>query len=213
MPLTPDEIVNYQLKQAVRGYSVKQVDELLDEVADEIERLNAELEEAQRRARDAESRAEEFTETESTLKRTLVTAQRAAEETLEEAQQRAEEILEEARLESERLLTEAENTAADTRRTREADLVDIERRIDDLRERERAYREDLRRAVESQLAELERLDSIAVDSEAEATGEDHGDGFGDEERWGEAEAGDWSDHDEDRRMDGPDYEPEDGDLV
>lgn len=214
MPLTPDEIVNYQLKQAVRGYSVKQVDELLDEVADEIERLNAALAEAQLRARDAESRAEEFTETESTLKRTLVTAQRAAEETLAEAEQRAEEMLEEARLESERLLADAENTAAETRRTRDAELVDIERRIDDLRQRERAHREELRRAVESQLAELERLDALAVEAEAAAPAGDERleeDEQVEAEAW--TEAGNSSDDDEDRRTDGPEEEPEGDDLV
>lgn len=55
--LSPDDVVNYPLKQAVRGYSVSQVDELLDRVADELERLHLELVDTRRRLQEAEARA------------------------------------------------------------------------------------------------------------------------------------------------------------
>lgn len=155
--LTPHEIADYPLKTGVRGYRVDQVDELLDRVADRIEALEAEVARLQDDLRQAQARADESSATESTLKRTLVTAQRAAEETvaearaeaatiLSDAQQEADELLGSSRSESERLRADAaeEHAAAraDATRTREdahREVVDLRRAADDFRTRLRAH--------------------------------------------------------------------------
>lgn len=168
MGLTPDDIVNYPLKQAVRGYSVPQVDELLDQVADTVERLVAEADELRHRLRQSEDRLATASETESTLKRTLVTAQRAAEQSLDEARERAAElveeahreaagIVEEARLDAQELHVEALKAAraeeAEIRRRRQA----LEGHIEALRTFEREYRARLRGQLEDQLRILEEV--------------------------------------------------------
>lgn len=170
MPLTPDDIVNYPLKQAVRGYSVAQVDELLDQVADTVERLTDQNEELQRRVRQAEDRLAAASETEATLKRTLVTAQRAAEQSLEDAKERSAELLDEARreaagiqeqarLDAEELRVEALQAAraeeADIRRRRQA----LEGHIEALRIFEREYRSRLRGHLEDQLRMLDEVET------------------------------------------------------
>lgn len=115
--LTPEEIAEFPLEHAVRGYRVKQVDELLDAVADRLENLENELVASQRRIADAESRAESASETESTLKRTLVTAQRAAEDTVAEAEANAARLLAQAQEDADHLLEDARATAAEVERT------------------------------------------------------------------------------------------------
>ena len=166
MALTPHEIVNYPLKQSVRGYSVAQVDQLLDQLADEIERLQKEVESNRERLATAEHRLSEASDTETTLKRTLVTAQRAAEQTIEEARARSAELLdssrheaaatvEQARLEGEQLKVDALQAAraeeAAVRRRRQ----ELEARVEALRIFERDYRIGLRAFVDGQLRALD----------------------------------------------------------
>lgn len=123
--LTPNEIADYPLRTAVRGYKVEQVDDLLDRVADRIEVLERELETSREAVRAAERRADESTATETTLKRTLVTAQRAAEETVAQARAEAETIMSEAQEEAGRLVAQARSEAEEVRAaaTSEAETV------------------------------------------------------------------------------------------
>lgn len=176
MPYSPDDIVNVELKQSVRGYSIPQVDALLDELADQVEASERELQELRSRIRDAEARLASALETESTLKRTLVTAQQAAESSLEEAradaaemraaaEADAERVREEARRESEAMLEQARRTAAAEADAARQQRAAIESRIDTLREVEQRHRSVLRRHLEEQLAVLDNLSLPPVDPE------------------------------------------------
>lgn len=119
MDLNPDDIVGYHFKQSLRGYSVEEVDELLDRLADQVERMAAELADARARAEAAERQAASVRETEATLQRTLVVAQQAAERNLADAASQAEATVANAAAEAERLLHDAEEEA--TRRRSEAE--------------------------------------------------------------------------------------------
>jgi cell division initiation protein len=183
MDLTPEEIVSYDLKQSVRGYSVAQVDELLDRLADQVEAAQQEQARLSTRLREAEERLEATQETEATLKRTLITAQQAAERSLQEAEdeaaamldrarEEAGEVEQDARQEAERVLADARASASreaeEARRRRAA----LQERIDELVERERRHRAHLRELLEHQLAELERLGPLD-----DALGDDIGDTY------------------------------------
>ena len=183
MDLTPEEIVSYDLKQSVRGYSVAQVDELLDRLADQVEAAQQEQERLLVRLREAEARLEATQETESTLKRTLITAQQAAERSLQEAKDEAEAMLDRARQEAaeveqdarqaaERVLADARASAAreaeEARRRRAA----LQERVDELVERERRHRAHLRELLERQLADLEQLGPIEGDADGAGVDDD-----------------------------------------
>lgn len=182
MGLSPEEIVSYELKQAVRGYSVPQVDELLDQLADQVEAEQLERERLTARLRDAEARLEASQETESTLQRTLVTAQQAAERSLQEAQREADELLERGREQAcriedeaveqrETLLNEVRELASreteEARRRRAA----LQERVDDLLARERRHRTRLRELLERELDELDRLPAPGEDASDETGAE------------------------------------------
>jgi cell division initiation protein len=164
--LSPDDIVHYPLKQSVRGYSVAQVDGLLDEVADTVERLEAEVADLRQRLQRADERVADVSETEATLKRTLVTAQRAAEQSLDEARQQAADLMDGAQREAASLVEEARGEAeeiraeaaaasqaeeAETRRRRQT----LEGHIEALRLFERDYRSRLRAELEDHLRLLD----------------------------------------------------------
>jgi DivIVA domain-containing protein len=113
--LHPDDIVGYRFKQSLRGYAVDEVDQLLDRLADQIERMAAELEELRGRVHVAETQAAVTRETEATLQRTLVVAQQAAERNLADAAAQAEATLANATAEAERIRREVEEDAGRSR--------------------------------------------------------------------------------------------------
>ncbi|MTV26152.1 DivIVA domain-containing protein [Nitriliruptoraceae bacterium ZYF776] len=165
--LTPDEITGYRFGKAVRGYAIGEVDELLDELAAHVAATDTQLEAAERRADEAELRATAALETEQTLKRTLITAQRAAERSIEEARAHAEELVETARAEAERLRADARDEAdrtldqAQQLARREVDAArarvrDAAERHAELLRQVAAHRDQLR-------AHLADLDALAVE--------------------------------------------------
>ncbi len=213
MDLTPEEIVSYDLKQSVRGYSVAQVDELLDLLADQVEAAQQEQERLTARLRDAEARLAATQETESTLQRTLITAQQAAERSLQEAKDEAEAILgrarqeaseveQDARQQAERVLADARASAAreaeEARRRRAA----LQERVDELVERERRHRAHLRELLERQLAELDQLGPIEDD-----LGNAIGDEFGARPGPGETFSADEETAGDDEASQGPPEDP------
>ena len=120
MSLSPDDIVGYRFKQALRGYAIDEVDELLDRLADQVERTDAEIEELRARTRAAEEQAVAATRTEEALRRTLVTAQETAERVVSEAESEAETLRAEAGSEAERIRREAEEHAREVVASAEA---------------------------------------------------------------------------------------------
>lgn len=179
MTLTPENIVDYPLKHAVRGYKVEQVDELLDQVADRIETLQRELESTREALAAAQGRLDDATETETTLKRTLVTAQRAAEDTVAEANARAAAVVAAAEEESETLLADARRQADEVRNAtmqeiREAQATAAERqaevdaRLRHLREVAESFERSIRDHATRHLRLLE--EAPRVPNEAAAAG-------------------------------------------
>lgn len=163
--LTPDDLVNYPLKLTVRGYSVAQVDDLLDRAADALDRLQRQVDELTERLGASEERLAATSETEDTLKRTLVTAQRAAEQALEEARERAASIVEEAERDARAEVEGAREEATELReaavRAAEEEAAAAERRRRELEERvaalrtfEEEYRGQIRAALEQLLRQL-----------------------------------------------------------
>jgi cell division initiation protein len=167
--LSPDDIVSYEFRQQkVRGYDIAQVDEVLDRLADQVERTDRELDDLRRRLRESEARLAAALETETTLKRTLVTAQDAAERALAEAREQADELREtaeraideqlaRAREEARTLVTDAQREARSEVETAQRQRAAIEGRLASLRELEQRHRSSLERHLRAQLDELEQL--------------------------------------------------------
>jgi cell division initiation protein len=102
MKLTPLDIHHKEFRNSLRGYNPEQVDDFLDEVAEEFERLFKESIDLNEKLDAASARVKEYGALEHTLQNTLVAAQTSA-----------EEIKARAASEAERLMREAEAKAAE----------------------------------------------------------------------------------------------------
>jgi DivIVA domain-containing protein len=146
MELTPQALHAVEFREAKRrGYNTRDVDDFIERVATGVGQLHERLREAQARADAADARmadmqreleearrrpmSPEAAETDETLRRTLVLAQRTADATIKEAKEEANRVLSEAREESARTRAEAE---ADARRGAESARMAAEAEVESL---------------------------------------------------------------------------------
>ena len=172
MEITPRELRDAEIAEAFRGYNREVVNDLLERAAASIDASNARVNEVSERLKSAQLEADRSRETEDILHRTLLLAQRAADEAVAEAQQKAREMMEEAELESHKLLAEAQTEAQrrrdDERERLEEEVVDLAARrdtllsdVDALTQFESEYRARLSSVLENDLTMLRERPSSA----------------------------------------------------
>lgn len=94
---TPLDIENKKFaKQIMNGYSVEEVDDFLDQLTLDYEKMYKEASENKRRIEELEKSVEHYKTIEATLQNTLVMAQSAADEVKNIAKQQADQIIKEA---------------------------------------------------------------------------------------------------------------------
>lgn len=123
MNITPQLLKDIRLSDSFRGYNKDEVDELLERVGVAIGQLQGRLREAIDRADGAEARAATVggrSESEDTLRRTLVLAQRTADAAIAEANAEAAQTLEEANAHAARTTSAANERASELVRAAEA---------------------------------------------------------------------------------------------
>ena len=94
--LTPLEIENKKFSKKLNGYCVDEVDDFLDQVTLEYEKLYKENNEYRSKIEQAEKDLEHYKNVEKTLQNTLVMAQTTAEDIKSMAQKQAEQIIRDA---------------------------------------------------------------------------------------------------------------------
>jgi cell division initiation protein len=168
MDVTARHIQEKQFHDAWRGYNQEEVDDFLDRVAERISQLERENGTLQSRLRELDQMVEASRSTEDMLKKTLVTAQQAAEEAIATAKAKAEALVLEAETRVQKANEELKQRVAtaeeEVRRTtaeaeREALIRrrDTQRTIDKLETFEAQIKTRLRTFLEQQLATLDAL--------------------------------------------------------
>ena len=95
--LTPLDIENKKFsKQMMNGYSVEEVDDFLDDLTKDYEKLYKDVSEYKDKLEDLEDSIGKYKNIEGTLQNTLVMAQTAADDVRNLAKQQAEQIVNEA---------------------------------------------------------------------------------------------------------------------
>jgi len=162
MEITPRELRDLEIHSEIRGYNRDEVNDLLERAAAAIESANERVAQLQERLSSAQSEAGRSRETEDILHRTLLLAQRAADEAVTEASARARQMLDDAETQSRRMVAEAE---VEARRNGESERNRLENEVLDLAGRrdtlladlealttfESEYRERMTRALEADL--------------------------------------------------------------
>jgi cell division septum initiation protein DivIVA len=165
MDVSPRELRDTDIREGFRGYHRDDVDELLERAASTIEGLSERVRQLTERLSSAEAGVGRNRETEDMLQRTLVLAQKTADEAIAEAQERSRALLEESEAKARSLVSDAESTArriAESERQRlESEILDLASRrdslnadVDALEKYESEYRSRLRKAIESELDSL-----------------------------------------------------------
>src|SRR3954468_8544026 len=168
MPLTPDDVQNkrFTTVRFKEGYDEEEVDAFLDEVEAELRRLLSENDELRRAPAPAPAAAaaaappppppaaREEQPQEAAL-RTLLLAQRTADEAIAQAKGEADQIVSAARMRASSMEAEAQEKDADALAHLQRQRNALESQIDSLRGFEREYRTRLKAYLEGQLRELE----------------------------------------------------------
>jgi cell division initiation protein len=171
MELTAREIHEKQFHDAWRGYNQAEVDDFLDRVAETLDRIHRENLDLTQRITELDQAVAASRDTEEMLKKTLVTAQRAAEEAIANAKAKAEEIITQAEERVRRTETEArdrivhaENESRRKAGESERDLTarkrELDERIDKLRLFETDIKKRLKTFLEQQLRALDALTGV-----------------------------------------------------
>jgi cell division initiation protein len=148
LTISPLDVRNQVFKRRLRGFDADEVRMFLDVVADRMEEMLREREALEKDNTILREKADCFTDLESSLRETMVTAQRMSNEAKMHAQKEADSIIKEADLEAKRKMSEVTRQIDDLARTR-----------DSARAEAAAFVARVRSLIESQLRFLGDIDS------------------------------------------------------
>ena len=116
MSLTPMDIHNKEFARKFRGYQEDEVDEFLDAIVDEFEKLHKENIDLKDKVHALEDQVNQYKTMEQTLKDTLVTAQKTADEVTALAQQKARMIQKDAEEQAHHVVESANDQVIEIRK-------------------------------------------------------------------------------------------------
>ena len=166
--------------QASTGYDVEQVDDFLDAIAEQLavltrenlllknqaNQLENELAAKEQQLNEAVAQTPDYNEEgyfknlQSTMRDTLISAQRVADDTIAAAKAEAERIVTDATAEADRLLTKAQNDAATVTERAQSAAAAAKGEYESLKASADGYRSSFRKLVEEQLAVLKANDIL-----------------------------------------------------
>jgi cell division initiation protein len=154
MKLTPLDIHHKEFGHSLRGYNEEQVDQFLDEVADEFERLFKENIDQAEKLEAANERVRGYQAMEATLNNTMVAAQQSAEAIVAKAGVESDTMLRDAELKSKELI----HNALQKRQVVANELIRIKQAEEDFRARYRALLE----SQMSSISEVTLPDDVSI---------------------------------------------------
>jgi cell division initiation protein len=157
MAIRPVDIRRKEFKSGLRGYDANQVDDFLDEVADEFERTFAENQRMLEEITSLRERLQQFEELEASIQEALVHAQQVARDLRRNAGKEAELIVREAKEQSHRILADSSGRVERVQESYEV-----------LRKAKQDFSNDFRHLLKSYLAVMDNAD-VASAKEIEAS--------------------------------------------
>jgi len=142
--LTPLDIENKKFSKKLNGYNVDEVDDFLDQVTLEYEKLYKENNEYKEKLEQSEKDLEHYRNVEKTLQNTLVLAQTTADDIKNMAQKQAEQIIRDAQSEARR--------AVDDLNKQE---YEVTRKIEEMKKQFEVYKAKMEALLISQLEMLQ----------------------------------------------------------
>lgn len=131
--LTPMDIHNHQFKKSIRGYNENEVDDFLDKIVVDFEKLLRENERLENELNLIEVEIEKYRRLEKTMNDTLLMAQRTADDVISAARKNADEM--------------KENTARECQQIRDQAQFEASQQIDSANKKRNAILEDYSKLV------------------------------------------------------------------
>ena len=148
--LTPLDIENKRFTKTIKGYNVEEVDDFLDQLTEDYEKLYKENAELKEQIEEDKKDLEHYRNVEHTLQNTLVMAQTTAEDIKTNAQNHAEQIIRDAQSEARRATEEISK-----------DEFEIRKRTEELKRQFGVYKAKMEALLISQLELLQDKDDEA----------------------------------------------------
>ena len=159
MDLTARDVQEKQFHDAWRGYDQEEVDDFLDRVAEALDRVGRENASLRQRIGELDQAVAASRNTEEMLKKTLVSAQRAAEEAIATAKAKAEQLITEAEERSRRAADESNRRSAEVEREHASKRRDMDESLTRLKAFEGELKLRLKTFLDQQLRALDQLES------------------------------------------------------
>lgn len=148
MRAVPHKILDKEFSKSVRGYNPNEVDDFLDEIAEDFENLYRENGDLRDKIEDAHEKIEHYKKLEKNLQDTLVMAQTTAESLKIQAEKEAASILRDAESQSKQILQGIEN-----------EKFLLRREIDRLHSEYTSFRKRVLSFMESQMHSFQKASS------------------------------------------------------
>lgn len=149
--LTPLDIENKKFPKSIKGYNVDDVDDFLDEVTVEYEKLYKENAELKNQIETMQNDLKHFRSVEHTLQNTLVMAQTTADNMIKDAQKSAEEIKSIAQKQADQTLAEAQSKAKSAVEDLDRKEFELKVRIEETKKNFEMYKSKMEMLLVSQL--------------------------------------------------------------
>lgn len=107
MGITPMEINNKEFKRSFRGYDIDEVDDFLEQIVEDYEKLFKENTALREKSNSLSEKLDHYTKIEATLQNTLVMAQGAADQAKSNSQKEAELIIKNANDTAQKIIDQA----------------------------------------------------------------------------------------------------------
>jgi len=144
--LTPMDIHSKEFTRSFRGYKEDEVDQFLDEIVVDFEKLYKENIELKDRINNLIEQLNQFRTMEKTLKETLLTAQKTADEVITVAQKKSELIIQ-----------EAEDKARQIREEANKAVIEANREYFEIKNQIKILKSKIRSLLEAQIEQIEQI--------------------------------------------------------
>lgn len=145
--ITPLDIENKKFsKKTLNGYNPEEVDDFLDEIMSDYEKIYRQSSDDKKIIEDLTSKLEHYTQIESTLQSTLIMAQSASDEVKKAAEKQAEQILK-----------EAENKARESTLGLEQQITEKKKELENVKKQFDVYKAKMESLLISQLELLKEI--------------------------------------------------------
>lgn len=162
MAIKPIDITNKSFNSKFKGYDKDEVDDFLDQIALDVEKLVSENREFEKKAKQAEEKLSYFNELKDSLNQSIIVAQDTADKlkenatkesdlAIQQAQAQSEDILAHANKMSEELITGSTNKANEILMEASERARQLAVETDDLKKKTRVFHRNLSVLLESQL--------------------------------------------------------------